>query len=45
MFVWKEHEMGKACCLHRRDVKYIQNFSWKVRREETTLETKVQMGG
>jgi hypothetical protein len=31
--------MGGAYSMHGRDVKRIQNFGWKIRREETTQKT------
>jgi hypothetical protein len=32
-------EMGRACSMHRRDEKCIQNFGQKTCRKETTLKT------
>jgi hypothetical protein len=37
----KQNEMGVVCGTHGGDEKCVQNFSWKVRREETIRKTKV----
>jgi hypothetical protein len=37
--------MGNACNVHRKGMKYIQNFSWKTFREETIWETEAYMRG
>jgi hypothetical protein len=29
-------EVGRACSTHQKDEKCIQNFGWKIYREETT---------
>jgi hypothetical protein len=34
-----EEEMDMACSTHGREVKYIQGFSGKTRRKETTRKT------
>jgi hypothetical protein len=35
----KEDETGRAFCMNEGDVKFIQNFGWEARREETTWKT------
>jgi hypothetical protein len=35
----KEDKVGKACSMHRRDEKCIQNFNQETRREETNWKT------
>jgi hypothetical protein len=38
-FIVCTFHMRRACSTHGRDEKWIQNFSWKAWREETTWET------
>jgi len=40
----KKNQFSGTCRMHGRDVKCIQNFGRKTRREETNLKTKAYVG-
>jgi len=41
----KDDEMDVACSANRRDEKWVQNFSRKTWRVETTWKTYMKLGG
>jgi hypothetical protein len=36
----KEDKIGRACSMHDKDEKCIQNFGWETLREETAWKTR-----